>query len=59
MYSIFDAGITEAHTEMYQAWAAPDLKPGQPQPRVSNWHPEDRIVYCGGDFAKAAYSGTN
>lgn len=49
--TIFDAamsGIT--HSQMYQAWVAPDLHPDEPQPRLESWHPEDLAAYCGGQF---------
>lgn len=51
MYSIFDSPTpVGVHGQMYQAWAAPDLFPDEPQPALSNWHPEDLAAYCGGEF---------
>lgn len=56
MNSVWDPGVVEVHSEMYKAWAAPDLFPDQPQPVLSNWHPEDLIATVGGEYAKAAYA---
>jgi hypothetical protein len=56
MHSIFDADVVDVHGDMYRSWAAPDLYPDEPQPVVTNWHPEDQVAYCGGAFATAAYS---
>ena len=65
--SVFEAGVLAVHTEMYQSWALGEPMPEQndagrkkplpPQPRLSNWHPEDLVAYCGGEYAQAAYSG--
>lgn len=38
--------------EMYLSWTFPDLFPGQPQPKLQNWHPDDLIAYIGGEYAK-------
>lgn len=56
-YSIFEmpfSGMPGAR--MYQAQIVPEEFPDQRQMWVSNWHPEDQIAYCGGSFAKAAYT---
>lgn len=50
MYSIFDAGVVQVNGSMYQAWAVPDLFPDEPQPVLSNWHPEDLAAFCGGVY---------
>lgn len=49
-HSVFDAGVLDRQVSMYQGWAAPDVVKDQPQPRLSNWHPEDLAAYCGGEF---------
>lgn len=54
--SIFDIGAVDQHQQMYKAWAAPDIYPNEPQPVLSNWHPEDLVAYCGGEYAMAAYT---
>jgi len=48
---IFDmpfAGMPRA--KMYQSWIAPELFPNEKQPVLSNWHPEDLAMYCGGQY---------
>lgn len=48
--NIFDIGAVDQHNEMYEAWVFPELHVNQPQPVLSNWHPEDLAAYCGGMF---------
>jgi hypothetical protein len=52
MQNVFDAGALAVHQTMYQAWVLPELFPEAPQPRLSNWDPEDLAAYCGGVYAK-------
>lgn len=54
--NIFDVGAVIVAGDMYRAWVAPDLYPNERQPRLENWHPEDLIATCGGQYAKAAYT---
>lgn len=56
MNNVFDPGGLDVHSRMYQAWAVPSAFPDEPQPVLKNWHPEDLIPYCGGEYAVAAYS---
>lgn len=54
--SVFDSGFNGSpRSEMYRSWVTPELFPGQPQPRLENWTEDDRVAYCGGEYAKAAY----
>ncbi len=48
--NIFDIGALEVRGEMYEAWVMPELHPDEPQPVLSNWHPEDLAAYCGGTY---------
>lgn len=53
MHSIFDSPTpVGVHGQMYQAWAAPDLFPDEPQPVLSNWHPEDLAAFVGGTYTQ-------
>jgi hypothetical protein len=55
--NIFDGSFNGAgRSEMYRSWVTPELFPGQPQPRLENWSPDDLVAYCGGEYAKAAYA---
>lgn len=54
--SIFDIGAVGVCHDMYKAWAAPDVDSEQPQPVLKNWHSEDLVAYCGGEYAKLAYN---
>jgi hypothetical protein len=56
MHSIFDAEVTDAHQRMYQGWVFPDIFNGEPQPVLKNWHPEDLVAFCGGEYVKLSYS---
>lgn len=54
--NIFDGGFNgAARSEMYRAQVAPDLFPHEKPMRVENWDEQDQIMYCGGEYAKAAY----
>lgn len=53
--NIFDIGAVGVCHDMYKAWAAPDVDPEQPQPVLKNWHPEDLVAYCGGEYAMQEY----
>lgn len=39
------------HSEMYRSWVMPELFPGQPQARLSNWSKDDLEMYVGGEYA--------
>jgi hypothetical protein len=54
--SIFDAEVIEVNADMYRAAVAPELYPAERPFRTENWHPEDQVAYCGGAYAKAAYT---
>lgn len=54
--NVFDVGAVIARSDMYKAWVAPDLYPYERQPVLQNWHPEDLVAYCGGEYAKASYN---
>jgi hypothetical protein len=55
--SVFQPGAVAVHAKMYQAWVTPELHPDEPQPRLENWPLEDKIAYCGGEYARESYSG--
>lgn len=54
--SVADIGAVGVHGNMYEAWAFPDLHPEEPQPVLGNWHEEDLVAFCGGEYAKKAYA---
>lgn len=46
--SLFSPGMNDApRIRMYRSWVFPGLYPNEPQPVLSNWHPEDIAAYCG------------
>lgn len=47
-HGIFDSTFNGmGRSEMYRAWAIPELFPKEPQPRLENWSDEDLEAYCG------------
>jgi hypothetical protein len=38
---------------MYQEWAIPGSNPGEKQPVIENWHPEDKAAFLGGQYTEA------
>lgn len=55
MQSIFDATFNGmGGSEFYRAQITPDLFPHQKQMKVENWPEEDRVMFCGGEYAKGA-----
>lgn len=54
--SVFDIGAVAVAANMYRAWVTPSEYPNERQPRLENWPLEDKIAYCGGTYALAAYS---
>lgn len=38
------------HSEMYRAEIFPELFPHEKPMRVENWSPQDREMYCGGQY---------
>jgi hypothetical protein len=60
MTSIFEvpfSGIPRA--KMYQAAVIPDEFPHERPMLVNQWHPEDQVAYCGGEYAKQSYTSSN
>ena len=46
--NIFDSQFNGmAGSQMYRAWAIPDLFPEERQPRLENWSADDLEAYCG------------
>lgn len=57
MNNIFDSRFNGiAHSDMYREWALPGMFPKERQPVLSNWSDDDLAMYCGGAYAKEAYS---
>lgn len=53
MSNMFDSKFFDSpRWDMYKSWVFPELHPNQPKPRLENWHPEDLVSYCGGEFVK-------
>lgn len=43
---------------MYPAWVFPEMIPFERQPRLDNWHKEDLVAYCGGEYVKEDMHGS-
>jgi hypothetical protein len=59
MYNIFDAAVVSTNQHEYQCQVFPEIDPTVRQPVLGNWHPEDLVPYCGGEFAKLAYQSNH
>lgn len=44
------------HSEMYRALITPELFPHEKPMLIENWDEQDRAMYCGGEYTKAAYA---
>lgn len=51
--SIFDGAFNGApRSQMYRAQVFPELFPHEKRMRIENWSPQDREMYCGGEYTK-------
>jgi hypothetical protein len=60
MINIFDmpfSGMPRA--QMYQAQVVPEEFPHERPMLVDQWHPEDRVAFCGGSYATQSYNSGN
>ena len=54
--SIFDGWFNgSARSELYRSQVAPELFPHEKPMLLDNWTDTDKEMYCGGEYAKAAY----
>lgn len=50
-HSIFDLLFNGVgRIDMYRHWVAPEYAPDEKDALIQHWHPEDREMYCGGDY---------